>query len=149
MRRYPKGSLATESALYPEQPGVDYQRPATRGECANGPRPCPFVSCRHHLYLDVSSSTGAIKLNFPDLEVWEMKESCSLDVADRGGNTLEHVADALNVVRERVRTFEAEIIAGPQFQALRDHYEPEAAPLSSVRRLPILDEDFDALEEFQ
>jgi len=25
--------------------------------------------------------TGAIKLNFPDLEVWELGESCALDIS--------------------------------------------------------------------
>jgi len=40
----------------------------------------------------VSARTGAIKLNFPDLEVWEMTETCALDVADRGGTTLERSA---------------------------------------------------------
>lgn len=80
--------------------------PATRGDCAGGPRPCPYVSCRHHLYLDVSPKTGAIKLNFPDLEVDELTESCALDVADAGGTKLEDVGAMLNVVRERARQIE-------------------------------------------
>ena len=70
------------------------------------PRPCPFVSCSHHLYLDVNPQTGAIKLNFPHLEVWEMAETCSLDVADRGGITLEEVGAILNLTRERIRQVE-------------------------------------------
>src|SRR5689334_13616880 len=74
---------------YPE----DVERPKTRGECANTIRPCPFVSCSHHLYLDVNPETGAIKFNFPKLEVWEMPETCCLDVADKGGITLEEVGD--------------------------------------------------------
>ncbi len=69
-------------------------------------RPCPFVSCSHHLYLDVNPETGAIKLNFPHLEVWEMAETCSLDVADRGGITLEEVGAILNLTRERIRQVE-------------------------------------------
>ncbi len=35
-----------------------------------------------------------------------MKESCVLDVADRGGITLEEVGDALGLTRERVRQIE-------------------------------------------
>lgn len=31
------------------------QRPRTRGECKDGPRPCPWVSCRHHLLLEIAS----------------------------------------------------------------------------------------------
>jgi hypothetical protein len=78
----------------------------SREECANMPRPCPFVSCAHHLYLDVNPESGAIKLNFPHLEVWEMAETCSLDVADRGGITLEEVGAILNLTRERIRQVE-------------------------------------------
>jgi Sigma-70, region 4 len=85
--------------------------PKTRAECAEGPRPCPHVSCRHHLYLDVSPRTGAIKLNFPDLEVWEMATSCALDVADTGAATLEDVGSILNLTRERIRQLELKALA--------------------------------------
>jgi hypothetical protein len=64
------------------------------------------VSCGHHLYLDVNPQSGAIKLNFPHLEVWEMAETCALDVADRGGITLEEVGAILNLTRERIRQVE-------------------------------------------
>jgi hypothetical protein len=84
----------------------DLDRPKTRGECKEGMRPCPYVSCKHHLYLDVNPETGSIKLNFPDLEVSEMAETCSLDVADRGGITLEEVGEILNLTRERIRQVE-------------------------------------------
>jgi hypothetical protein len=86
--------------------GVASLRPTTRAECRDGPRPCPFVSCRYHLYLDVSRRTGSIKLNFPDLEVWEMPVSCALDVAEDGGATLEDVGAIMNVTRERIRQLE-------------------------------------------
>ena len=81
-------------------------RPRSRAECANGPRPCMFVSCKHHLYLDVNPATGSIKLNFPDKEIWEMAETCALDVADRGGITLEEVGGIMNLTRERIRQVE-------------------------------------------
>jgi hypothetical protein len=64
------------------------------------------VACKFHLYLDVNPETGTIKLNFPDLEPWEMKETCALDVADRGGITLEEVGEILNLTRERIRQVE-------------------------------------------
>lgn len=86
-----------------------YARPASRHECQGGAhaaRPCPFVACSHHLFLDVNPDTGSIKLNFPHLEVWEMTETCSLDVADRGGITLEQVGAILNLTRERIRQVE-------------------------------------------
>ena len=95
-----------ELALAEELRATQVHRPAARSECATGPRPCPYVACKHHLYLDVNPDTGSIKLNFPDLEVWEMSETCALDVADRGGITLEEVGEILNLTRERIRQVE-------------------------------------------
>jgi len=85
---------------------IETQRPRSRAECATGPRPCMFISCKHHLYLDVNPSTGSIKLNFPDREVWELENTCALDVADRGGITLEEVGAIMNLTRERIRQVE-------------------------------------------
>ena len=99
-------------------------RPLRREDCANGPRPCPLVSCRHHLYLDVNPQTGTIKLNFPDLEVWELVHSCALDIADQGGTAIEAVGELLNVTRERIRQIEtqalAKLTASATTRALRD-----------------------------
>ncbi|HAN32746.1 MAG TPA: DNA-binding protein [Myxococcales bacterium] len=85
---------------------MDIRRPQTRLDCQNGPRPCPFVSCQHHLYLDVNPNTGSIKINFPNMEVWEMPHTCALDVAERGGITLEEVGSIMNLTRERIRQVE-------------------------------------------
>ncbi len=115
VKRMTKRELEIGRLLYPE---TDYWRPRTRAECAEGPRPCPFVSCKYHLYIDVSPRTGAIKLNFPDLEVWDLGESCSLDVADRGGTTLEDVGAIMNLTRERIRQVEVKALA--KLEALRD-----------------------------
>ncbi|HEX9053030.1 MAG TPA: sigma factor-like helix-turn-helix DNA-binding protein [Anaeromyxobacter sp.] len=85
---------------------IEERRPRSRADCASGPRPCMFISCKHHLYLDVNPSTGSIKLNFPDKEVWELADTCALDVADRGGITLEEVGAIMNLTRERIRQVE-------------------------------------------
>jgi hypothetical protein len=84
-----------------------YDRPKTRGDCARVPRPCPYVACKHSLYLDVSE-TGSIILNFPHLEPGQMpaNQSCSLDLADRGAMTLEDIAVVTNLTRERIRQVE-------------------------------------------
>jgi hypothetical protein len=87
-------------------PPVAHDRPQVRSECRGGARPCPFVACKYHLYLDVNPATGSLKLNFPDLEVWELRESCALDVAERGGVTLEDVGAIMNLTRERIRQVE-------------------------------------------
>lgn len=76
----------------------------------NGIRPCPYVGCRHHLYLDVSADGRAIKFNFPWIEPWDLPYSCALDLADTGeltgGMTLESVGSAMNLTRERLRQVE-------------------------------------------
>lgn len=99
--------LNRDRMVYPE--GIE--RPQLRGDCYAMSRPCPWVSCSHHLYLDINPETGAIKLNFPHLEVWEMAETCSLDVADRGGITLEEVGAIFNLTRERIRQVEVRGLA--------------------------------------
>jgi hypothetical protein len=88
-----------------------YKRPRSRAECKSGPRPCPFVACKHHLYLDVNPVTGSIKLNFPHLDLSEMKETCALDIADRGAITLEEIGEVMNLTRERIRQLEQSALA--------------------------------------
>jgi hypothetical protein len=146
VKRMTKRELELGRMLYPEVDEVE--RPHARVECAEGMRPCPFVSCQHHLYLDVSARTGAIKLNFPDLEVWEMTESCALDVADRGGTTLEEVGAIMNLTRERIRQVEvkglAKLAALRDMTALRDYVDE--GPVGK-RRLPVLARPTDSESE--
>ena len=151
VKRMTKRELEIGRMLYPE---TDYYKPATRVECVDGPRPCPYVSCQHHLFLDVSARTGAIKLNFPDLEVWDMNETCALDVADRGGTTLEDVGAIMNLTRERIRQVEVKALAKLEalkdMASLRDYIDE--GPVGK-RRLPVIvapvddDEDEDDLEK--
>ena len=79
-------------------------------ECRDATRPCLYVSCRYHLYLDVNPKTGSIKLNFPDKKVWELSHSCALDIAEQGGITLEEIGSIMNLTRERVRQVEASVL---------------------------------------
>ncbi len=111
VKRLSKRELERGRQLFPD---IEYERPRSRTDCLHGPhaeRPCPFVSCKHHLYLDVNDRTGSIKLNFPDLEVWDLPESCALDIADRGGITLEEVGVIMNLTRERIRQLETRGLA--------------------------------------
>jgi hypothetical protein len=66
--------------------------PPTRGDCQDGPRPCPYLTCRHHL------GDGA-------------KESCALDVADRGETERRDVAALLGVSQQRVAQIERQAMA--------------------------------------
>jgi hypothetical protein len=89
------------------RPATDWiERPVTRGECVDGPRPCPWAGCAFHLLLEVDAETGNLHFPFGDLDLDELPETCLLDVADRGGVTLQEVGVALNVSRERVRQIE-------------------------------------------
>lgn len=122
------GERQINALLYPESEAIQAERPRTRGDCINGIRPCPWVGCRHHLYLDVHTKTGAITLNFPAKDpedggkkarpgdrrgpedsavpVWQLKHSCSLDVADLGGLNGPEMGDLLELTKERIRQIE-------------------------------------------
>ena len=115
IRRLSKTELNRGRMLYPE---TDYWKPKSRADCVDMERPCPYVSCKYHLYIDVHPVRGSIKVNFPDLEVWEMTETCALDVADRGGITLEEVGEIMNLTRERVRQVETAGLA--KLEAVKD-----------------------------
>lgn len=103
-------------------PPVDEQRPRVRGDCEGIGRPCPYVGCKHHMFLDVNPHTGSITFNFPDLEPEDLEASCVLDLADNGGLTLEETGIRMNVSRERIRQVEVKALvkaraAGLEFAA--------------------------------
>ena len=142
IKRMTQRELAIGRTLYPE---TDYWKPRTRGECIDGPRPCPYVSCKFNLYIDVNRKTGAIKLVFPDLEVDELEHSgCALDEADRGGLPPEHVGEIMNFTRERCRQIETRALAKLELAgaaALRElaELETDEEPGAGRRSLPVLE----------
>lgn len=85
---------------------AEANRPQVRAHCVDGPRPCPFMLCRYHLYLEVLK-TGALRINFPDKDPMEMPYSCALDIAERGGIVLEELGLLMRITRERMRQIEA------------------------------------------
>lgn len=105
-------------------------RPITRAGC-EGEGACPWVSCRHHIGVDVTKE-GAfwtpgmrsfrnfqhvtdreLKKRFVAwLEEWEPGDpTCVLDVADEGGKTLDEVGKILKITRERVRQIENQALS--------------------------------------
>lgn len=124
---------------------ADYERPVRRSECREDKRPCLYVSCRYHLYLDVNPMTGSIKLNFPDKEVWELAETCALDVAERGGITLEEVGEIMNLTRERIRQVEVSGLEKLKtgevpLHTFIDGRELEPAKPAGSKSLPVIDD---------
>ncbi len=78
--------------------------PLTRGECVDGPRPCKWTHCRYSLASNMTRNGLEIHWRPED---HPERESCALDVADRGGVDQIEVARALGVSRETVRQIEA------------------------------------------
>jgi len=122
MRRFSVREHAALLAEYPVAEHATYERPLVRGDClaggSNASRPCPWVSCAYHLALDVSEDSGNIKLTFPGVEVEDMVHTCSLDLADTDGATLDEIGAAQNISRERVR--QIELVAIAHLRAERD-----------------------------
>lgn len=84
---------------------VRFGRPRRREDCPDY-RPCPYVSCRYHLYLDVTRR-GRLRMNFPEHEVIDLPMSCALDIASEGPKTLEEIGRIMGgISRERVRQIE-------------------------------------------
>lgn len=120
-------------------------RPRTRGECQDGERPCPWVSCAHHL-LPGLLEEGSGRVPRSDDAVLAaletMPHTCALDVADEGGAVLETLGEAFGVTRERARQIEAKALNHFPKRLLRDlrellTEEPDAAEARPTRCGPV------------
>ena len=106
-RVYVRYTLITPDELLPRH------LPFTRSDCPDlKDGPCPYVSCRHHLFLDVDRE-GEIRFTqqepfdedgAPRLDA--MKATCALDVVGWDNVTLETIGSILDVSFERVRQLE-------------------------------------------
>lgn len=95
--------------------GTPRNLPLLRAECRDIPRPCPYVSCRYHLEVEIGPS-GNLKFAHPivgddgELTCEPQGVTCALDVADSGGAGLEQIAEWLGLTGERARQIEAEAL---------------------------------------
>lgn len=76
------------------------ERPRTRGDCVDGPRPCPWSSCQYHLMPIVSRGRLA------GAGIEQLVQTCTLDVAAVGA-TIAEVSEILGISRQRVQQIEA------------------------------------------
>jgi hypothetical protein len=84
---------------------TNLKKPKTRGDCIDGPRPCPWVSCKYHLYLEVKPS-GRLVVPRPEVDLEEMEFTCALDAAEDHTLTLDEISVYYQVSRERIRQIE-------------------------------------------
>lgn len=136
-------------------------RPRTRGDCLDGPRPCVYVACKHHLLLSIDETRGRPRKGAPGqavsiagergtvtprstpeaVEAWteraaetllEMPDTCALDVAERGRQKLVEIGRVLRLTRERVRQIEMKALRHAA-HAARAHRETVVELLSVAR----------------
>ena len=86
-------------------------RPRVRGDCIDAPRPCPWVSCRYHLGVDLKDS-GSIVFHFDDPVGEGAHPTCALDMADKRELTLDFIGALLGgSTREWARQLEERALA--------------------------------------
>lgn len=80
-----------------KQDGQIEGKPKTRADCANVPRPCPYVSCKYNLGVEIDI-TGWPRLT-------DAKKSCMLDLIEKNpdGMTLDNIAEILRISKKQVR----------------------------------------------
>lgn len=132
-----------DQALLDETP-----RPKVYGDCCvaglnedGSPRPrghlrlwdetagetCPWVACAHHLAVEIGP-TGGLRV----LSGWDDGAgACALELAERGGMSLEETGGFLGVTREMIRQNQARGLAMALYPAKREHAELAAVRLAS------------------
>lgn len=109
----------------------EHWRPKYRGECPVE-RPCPFVGCRYHTYLDFDEESGSMKINFANYDPMDMRISCSLDIADMGGTSSGTIAQQLNLSPERIRQIERAVMERLATDELRDFFHSSGDEFASL-----------------
>lgn len=83
----------------------DADAPKKRADCAGIPKPCPFLDCRHHLWLRLQQeqpgNPQAGKQGETTFRPSTM-QSCSLDVAEKGAS-FEEIGELLGMDSTRGR----------------------------------------------
>ena len=126
VKRSSQRSLQQGEQMYPSEINESVDRPRTSRECdeefddeqgrglGTPGNPCPFLTCRYNLLVDVNEKTGAYSINakytfddeqdpIPDVELPKAAHTCSRKAAEDGPMRLVAIAKTINVTRERVR----------------------------------------------
>lgn len=73
-----------------------------RSDCIHGPRPCIKISCKHHMIHGFSLSWALYTDEQIVDMIFDMPETCTLDVADRGKQPLRVIGECLGISHQRV-----------------------------------------------
>jgi hypothetical protein len=85
---------AAARARAAEIASVEAQRPKTRADCVDGPRPCPWVGCRYHLrtplrFEPATDGSGRVHVRFMAAQAEDLSwlddgdaPTCALDIAE-------------------------------------------------------------------
>lgn len=88
-------------------PSSNHWRPTTRGDCVDGPRPCPFVGCRYHIWLEATQFGAIVTQQDGKLQgMHNMRFTCVLDAAEQGPLPVKQIGRLLGVKKERLRQME-------------------------------------------
>jgi len=64
--------------------------------------PCPYASCKNHLFGDVTPD-GSLRIYRPALEIDQLPDTCSIDVAMRGTNGFDKIGWYLGITARQAR----------------------------------------------
>ena len=117
---------------------TDPERPQTRADCLKGPRPCPWFSCRHNLYLDIRND-GVVRHNFP-LGPESMLATCALDLAEDGPRTLDQVSILMGMSRERVRQIEERALVKLRFAIRQGDLDYDGSEQEAIDGAEVIEE---------
>jgi DNA-directed RNA polymerase specialized sigma24 family protein len=105
------------------------ERPTRRSQCKDGPRPCPWIACKHNKFIESIDSAGRIQRRVPgsNPEDIDPTDSCALDQEEqeervarqKGGLTYQKIGNEFGISRERIRQIEEKV-----FEKIRNN--PEA-----------------------
>jgi hypothetical protein len=90
--------------------------PESRADCKDGPRPCPFVRCRYHLWPVVGADRAGRPhggRRAPTILRPATPASCALDLIDRNPDGLSHkeIGALFGITGERIRQIRRDAIA--------------------------------------
>lgn len=88
--------------------------PPTRAECENGPRPCPWVNCRYHLWLvegrDMPGRRYGSKTPPSELRP-ASPHTCALDIT--GPLSVKEIAERMGCSERRVQQLLKAVLQRP------------------------------------